>query len=136
VETPGRVLVTVAGGAALGALAFLDQEGISLYSQSTYDALHSVVVGVAITIVLPILVGIIVRRQWALLALVGPLLVLGYLEATGYRSKWHDGNSPLLSPEGVFHFIWWAGLISLGVFVGRFAEDLIRGRSASGHWRV
>ena len=132
-ETPGRVLVTAAGGVALGVWTYLDQEQISLYSQSTYDALHSIVAVIAIVIAVPILVGVTVRRYWALFALVGPLLVLGYLEATGYRSEWHDGNSPLLSPEGVFHFIFWTGLVSLGVLIGQFAEQQIRERSASDH---
>lgn len=67
-------------------------------------------------------VGFFVRRSWVLLALVGPLLSLGYLQATGCISPGDDGADPLLSPPGISTFIWFGLLLLLGVWLGNVRE--------------
>ncbi len=71
---------------------------------------------------LALLIGFLVRRVWVLLALVGPLLSLGYLQVSGYISPWHDGTDPLLSPPGVSLFFWFGILLSIGIGIGLLWE--------------
>ncbi len=123
--TRTRIIVTVAFAVVIGTWAYMEQKQISIYSQGTYDVLHSTVADILV-IGLPIAVGILVRRPWVLLALIGPLLSLGYLQVIGYRSPWHDGEAPLFSPPGIFSFIYLAILLWLGVLLGRFAERQAR----------
>lgn len=134
VGTRARIIVTVAFAVAIGAWAYLEQKQVSIYSQATYDALHSAVADILL-LGLPITVGILVRRPWVLLALIGPLLSLGYLQATGYRSPWHDGNPPLFSLPGISSFVYLAVLLLLGVLLGRFAERRGRDTCAPGRLR-
>jgi hypothetical protein len=116
-----RAVITIAAAIVFGAWAYLEQEQISLYSQGTYETLHSTIASIVL-LCLPLLVGALVRRPWVLLALLGPLLSLGYLQATGYVSQWHDGVAPLLSPPGIFGFVWLGILLWPGVALGSFAE--------------
>jgi hypothetical protein len=118
--TQTRIIVTVVFAVVIGAWAFLEQKQISLYSQGTYETLHSTIADFLV-ISLPIAVGVLVRRPWVLFALIGPFLSLGCLQVTGYRSPWHDGEPPLLSPPGIFWFIFMAVLLWLGVVLGRLA---------------
>lgn len=112
-----RILLTTAYAVLLGAWAYADQKQLDLYSQGTYEVLHSLTSELAF-LGLGALVGFVVRRAWALLALVGPLLSLGYLQVTGYVSPWHDGTDPLLSPPGISFFIWFGVLLSIGIGLG------------------
>lgn len=92
-----RILLTVTYAAALGVWAYAEQKQVDLYSQGTYDLLHSPGFQLSFLLALPIVVGFAVRRAWAFLALAGPLLSLGYLQVTGYVSPWHDGVARLIS---------------------------------------
>ncbi len=105
-----RVALTVIYGVVLGAWFYVDQKQIDIYAQGTYDLLHNTVFGIAFFIILPIAVGWIVARWWALGALLGPLASLGYLQASGYISPWHDGAPPLGFPS-------WFGLFLLGALL-------------------
>ncbi len=64
---------------------------------------------------LGILTGAIVGRGWSFLALVGPLLSLGYLQAIGFRELNHDGVDPLLSAPGIATFFWLALPLLIGI---------------------
>jgi ABC-type proline/glycine betaine transport system permease subunit len=85
----------MAWGVVLGCWFYLEQKQIDAYSQGTYEVLHSSLFLVVLTLVLPILVGFFVGRWWVVAALAGPLVSLGYLQAIGYVSAWHDGLPPL-----------------------------------------
>jgi hypothetical protein len=70
-------------------------------------------------------VGALVRRWWVFLAVVGPLLALGYLEATGFTGTGDDwAAEPLLSPPGVFLLVSIAAILLLGWGVGEGIEAL------------
>lgn len=112
-----RIFLTIGYAAILGAWAYAEQKQGDLYSQGTYDALHSMAFGLAFA-GLPVLVGFLVRRAWVFLALLGPLLSLGYLQVSGYVSPWHDGVDPLLSPPGFSLFFWFGVLLTIGVCLG------------------
>lgn len=79
------------------------------------------------TYALALLAGVLVKRWWALLALVGPALVLALLEATGYVThaylEW--GDRPLFSPPGIFNLIALGVAILLGVAIGTGAEAVV-----------
>ena len=117
-----RILLTIGYAAALGAWAYAEQKQGDLYSQGTYDALHSPAFELTFIVGLPILVGIVVRRAWVLLALVGPRLSLGYLQVSGYISPWHDGVDPLLSLPSFSIYTWLSLPLGLGVWLGRMRE--------------
>jgi hypothetical protein len=104
----------------LGVWTCLEQKQVSLYSQGTYETLHSTVAGLLV-IGLPIAVGALVRRTWVLLALIGPFLSLGYLQVAGYISPWHDGTEPLLSLPSIFQLVFIGLLLRIGVLLGRLA---------------
>jgi hypothetical protein len=112
-----RIALTLAYAVLLGAWAYLDQKQLDSYSQATYDVLHATAFELSF-LGLAILVGFIVRSFCVLLALIGPLLSLGYLQVSGYISPWHDGVDPLLSPPGVSLFIWFAAMLAGGVWLG------------------
>jgi hypothetical protein len=110
----GRVALVVGYGACSAAWAYADQKQIDLYSQGIYDFLHSTVISVGFLLLLPVFVGWLVGRPWVLAALIGPLATLGYMQATGYVSPWHDGSPPLGVPSLVILFLS-GGLLLLGV---------------------
>jgi hypothetical protein len=117
-----RIAATAAYGVVLGFWFYIDQKQIDIYSQGTYDLLHSSLFLVVFALALPILVGFFVGRWWAVAALAGPLVPLGYLQATGYVSAWHDGVPPL-------------GLVNC-IIVAEFAIPLLAGvglRAAFAH---
>lgn len=117
-----RILLTVGYAVALGVWAYAEQKQGDLYSQGTYDVLHSTAFGIGL-FVLPILLGFVVRRAWVLLALAGPLASLGYLQVSGYISPWHDGVDPLLSLPS-FSLFFWAGLLLVaGIGLGRLWDS-------------
>jgi hypothetical protein len=55
-----------------------------------------------------------------LIALVGPLLSLGYAQIDGERG--FDGGAPITSPSGISGFFWSALFLLLGVWLGRAWE--------------
>jgi hypothetical protein len=108
-----RILITLVYAIALGVWAYGEKkEGAFLNTDAA--ALCALLLAVG--------VGISARRSWVLLALAGPLLSLGYLQATGYVSPDEDGASPLLSPPGISTFIWFGLLLLLGVWLGNIWE--------------
>jgi hypothetical protein len=109
-----RVALVVGYGACSAAWAYADQKQIDLYSQGVYDFLHSPVISVGFLLLLPVFVGWLIGRLWVLVALIGPLSTLGYLQATGYVSPWHDGSPPLGVPSLVILSLS-GGLLLLGV---------------------
>lgn len=65
-----------------------------------------------------------------LLALVGPLIALGYLEVSGFVGTSDDlASEPLLSPPGVSVFVGFTTILMLGYALGQGAEWV------SGVWR-
>lgn len=122
---PLRIALTVAYGIFLGAWAYTDQKG----SGGVFSDLHRSVPFEIFVLVLAVVVGFAVRRWWVLLALLGPLVALGYLQITGYVSSEHDGNQPLLSPPGISLFFWYGAALLLGVGLSRAYG------SASSTWR-
>src|SRR5262249_37782459 len=83
---------------------------------------HSTVAGIAL-LVLGIAVGAYVRSWWMLLALLGPLIALGYLEISGFVGTSDDwASEPLLSPPGVFVFFIFTTILMLGYALGQGIE--------------
>lgn len=105
-----RVAITAAFGLLLGAWLYFDE-----WSYERPGSLHldGPLVGIAVTL-LAILTGFLVARPWVLLSLLAPIASLGYLQSTGKRGP--DGVSPLTSPPGIFHIIWFALLLGLGIW--------------------
>jgi hypothetical protein len=106
-----RVAITIAFGLLLGTWSYL-----AAWSYERPGSLHATLtdplVGAAL-LVLTILAGFLVARPWALLALIGPIASLGYLQTTGKRGP--DGVSPLTSPPGIFHIVCFALLLAFGL---------------------
>ncbi|MDQ2630584.1 MAG: hypothetical protein M3Y75_06365 [Actinomycetota bacterium] len=110
-----KVALTAAYGAFLGAWVYTEQKN----SGGLFGDLHSSIPFELFVLGFAIAVGFAVRRWWALLALLGPLLALGYLQVTGYVSPWRDGAAPLLSPPGIAFFVWFGLALSIGIALGR-----------------
>ena len=106
-------VVTVVYAVLLAAWFLSEEKQINLYSQGVYDVLHSAPVEFGF-VVSAVLVGVVVGRAWVLLALIGPLLLLTYLQLTGYLSPWNDGASPL-SLANIVRMIWIGLFLLLGV---------------------
>ena len=113
-----RLALAIAYGAFLGAWAYTDQKS----SGGLFGDLHSSIPFEIFVLVLAVGVGFAVGRTWVLLALVGPLLALGYLQVSGYVSSEHDGNAPLLSPPGISFFFWFGIALLIGVGLGRLQD--------------
>jgi hypothetical protein len=75
-------------------------------------------------------VGFGVGRWWVVLALIGSLLTLGCLQATGFVSDWNDGNSPLSFPT-IAQMFWLALLLLSGVGLRRLLDGLRQGLAAA-----
>jgi len=56
---------------------------------------------------------LLVARPWVLLSLAAPIASLAYLESTGKKGP--DGISPLTSPPGIAHIVWFALLLAVGL---------------------
>jgi hypothetical protein len=123
-----RLALTIAYGAFLGAWAYTDQKN----SGGLFGDLHSSIPFEIFVLVLAIVVGFVVRRVWVLLALLGPLLALGYLQVTDYVSPWHDGTDPLLSPPGISFFFWFGAALLIGVGLARLQG--IASSARTGRW--
>ncbi len=107
-----RVAITTAFGLLLGAWLYLVEWSYER-SSSFHEIWHGPLVAIALTL-LAILTGFLVARPWVLLSLLAPIASLGYLQSTGKRGP--DGVSPLTSPPGIFHIIWFALLLGLGIW--------------------
>jgi hypothetical protein len=125
---PFRLALTVAYGAFLGVWVYTDQKSPG----GLFGDLHSSVPFELLVLVLAVVVGFAVRRVWVLLALLGPLFALGYLQVTGYISSEHDGAAPLLSPPGIAFFLWFGTLLLIGVGLGRLQG--IVSSTKTGRW--
>lgn len=90
-----RAALVFVYGVCLAAWFYLEQKQLDIYSQGVYDFLHSAAFTVGFVVLLPLLVGWLVGRLWALAVLAGPFASLSYLQLTGYVSPWHDGSPPL-----------------------------------------
>jgi hypothetical protein len=107
-----RIFLTVACAITLGVWAYTDQK--YRYSGGLFEDLHASGLFILSVLAFAVATGFVVRRVWALLALLGPLLALGYLQATGYVSPWNDGNPPLLSLPSLSSFFWFGLMLLLG----------------------
>jgi hypothetical protein len=123
-----RIALTVAYGVFLGAWAYTDEKSPG----GLFGDLHSSTTFELLVLVLAVVVGFAVRRTWALFALLGPLLALGYLQVTGYISPEHDGAAPLLSPPGIAFFVWFGLALLIGVGLGRLQG--IASSAKTGRW--
>lgn len=106
-----RLAITTAFGLLLGAWLYLDE-----WSYERPGSLHETVNDPLVAtglMLLAILAGFLVARPWVLLSLLLPIASLGYLQSTGKKGP--DGISPLTSPPGIFHIIWFALLLALGL---------------------
>jgi hypothetical protein len=106
-----RIAMTISYGLLLGGWLYFNA-----WSYERPDSLHidSPLAGIAVML-LTILTGFLVARPWVLLSLLAPIVSLGYLQSTGKRGP--DGVSPLTSPPGIFHIIWFALLLGLGIWL-------------------
>lgn len=115
--------------------------GVSIYgSYKQVSFFRATAVGIVV-LVLGVAVGAYVRSWWMLLALVGTLIALGYLEVSGFVGTSDDwASEPLLSPPGVSVFVGFTTILMLGYALGQGAEWLagIRRRGdrdeESRHW--
>ncbi len=120
-----RLASTAALAILLGTWTYLAE-----WSYEQADSLHAAMNGlpVALTLfVLTFLVGFLVGRAWMLLALLGPIASLGYLQSTGHIGP--DGISPLSSPPGIAHIIWLGVLLALGIALSSFWRNTRARRS-------
>jgi hypothetical protein len=103
--------MTIAFGLLLGAWAYLDEWSYER-SGSLHGALQDPLIVVSLML-LAILTGFLVARPWVLLSLAAPIASLAYLESTGKKGP--DGISPLASPPGIAHILWFALLLAVGL---------------------
>jgi hypothetical protein len=106
-----RVAITTAFGLLLGAWAYWAE-----WSYERPGSLHGTLqdpLVISALMLLAILTGFVVARPWVLLSLIAPITSLAYLQTTGHRGP--DGISPLTSPPGIFHIVWFALLLALGL---------------------
>lgn len=109
-----RIGIVVAYGVAGGVLMYAHAH------EHVDDGLVLALMGMGVV------TGAIVGRGWSFLALLGPLISLGYLQAIGFRELNHDGIDPLLSAPGIARFFWVALplLIGISIHIGwRHWED-------------
>jgi hypothetical protein len=106
-----RIAITTAFGLLLGAWSYLVE-----WSYERPGSLHETVddpLVVVAMLVLAILTGFLVARPWVLLSLAAPIASLAYLQSTGKHGP--DGISPLTSPPGIAHIVWFALMLGLGL---------------------
>jgi hypothetical protein len=118
-----RLATTAAFGVLLGTWAYLDE-----WSYERPGSLHGTLDDPLVVVplmLLAILTGFLVARPWVLLSLLGPITSLAYLQSTGKKGP--DGISPLTSPPGIAHLLWFALLLALGLAIAALWGQL-RGR--------
>ncbi len=116
-----RLALTAVFGSLLGAWAYLDE-----WSYERSDSLHGALQDPLLVVplmLLAILTGFLVARPWVLLSLAAPIASLAYLESTGKRGP--DGISPLTSPPGIAHILWFALLLAVGLGLARLWRQLV-----------
>jgi hypothetical protein len=106
-----RIAITAAFGLLLGAWSYLAEWSYERPG-TLHETLNDPLVGLAV-LVLAIVTGFLVSRPWVLLSLAAPIVSLAYLQSTGKRGP--DGISPLTSPPGIAHIIWFALMLCLGL---------------------
>jgi hypothetical protein len=106
-----RAAITIAFGLLLGAWCYLDEWSYDR-PDSLHETLNDPLLATALML-LAILTGLLVARPWVLLSLVAPIASLAYLQSTGKKGP--DGISPLTSPPGIVHIIWFALLLAVGL---------------------
>ncbi|HWA55552.1 MAG TPA: hypothetical protein VG816_15390 [Solirubrobacterales bacterium] len=100
-----RIGIVVAFGLLSGALMYVDAH------EYLDDGVMLGLMGFGL------ITGIVVGRTWSLLALLGPLVSLGYLQVIGFRELDHDGVDPLLSPPGIGKLVWLGLVILIGIAI-------------------
>lgn len=122
--TSGRARAGIAAAYGLLAAAWVyaEQRQIDL-SQTAYD-FTSETPAILVFFFLAVVTGFAVGRFWALLALLGPIMTLGAMQATGYVSPWHDGSEPLTSLPSIARLVWLALMILVGIGLSFFARNL------------
>jgi hypothetical protein len=120
-----RIAITAAFGLLLGAWSYLVE-----WSYDRPGSLHETVddplIGLGM-LALAILTGFLVARPWVLLSLAAPIASLAYLQSTGKHGP--DGISPLTSPPGIAHIIWFALMLGLGLGLAAFEHQFKDQRS-------
>jgi hypothetical protein len=106
-----RIAITIGFGLLLGAWLYFDEWSYERPG-SLHETLNDPLVASAM-LVLAILTGFLVARPWVLLSLLAPIASLAYLQSTGKLGP--DGISPLTSPPGIAHIIWFALTLGLGI---------------------
>lgn len=106
-----RIAITTGFGLLLGAWSYLAEWSYERPG-SLHETLNDPLVASAM-LVLAILAGFLVARPWVLLSLIAPIVSLAYLQSTGKRGP--DGVSPLTSPPGIVHILWFALMLGLGL---------------------
>lgn len=116
-----RFTIAISYGVISGVWIYGAHEEASLF--------HGTALGIVL-LVLGVAVGACVRSWWMLLALMGPLIALGYLEVSGFVGTGDDwAAEPLLSPPGVFVFFIFTTILMLGYALGQGGEWV------AGAWR-
>jgi hypothetical protein len=114
--TRTRLIVTLVFGLLFGAGTLS-----SLFvGDDSGDAGTAVVIGFLLLLVG---VGVVVRRWFVVLAVLGPLIGLAILEVIGVKGngeEWSD--KALLSPPAIAGLVWLALLLLLGVWLGNVGE--------------
>jgi hypothetical protein len=107
----------------IAAIAYGVISGVSIYgSYRQVSFFHATAAGIVL-LAPGVAVGAYVRSWWMLLALVGPLIALGYLEVSGFVGTSDDwASEPLLSPPGVSVFVAFTTILMLGYALGQGAE--------------
>jgi hypothetical protein len=114
-----RIAIVIVYGLAAGVATYADAH------EYIDDGLH---IGL---LAFGVLVGALVGRAWALLALIGPLASLGYLQAIGYVETNHDGVDPLLSAPGFSRIVWLGLAVLIGLGLHAVLRPLARRRTAA-----
>ena len=120
-----RIAATVGFGLVLGTWAYLDD-----WSYDQAGSLHNTVNDPLVLLammVLAVLAGFLAGRSWVLLALLGPIASLAYLQSTGHKGP--DGISPLTSPPRIFGLIWFGLLLLAGITVSVLRSSVREWRS-------
>jgi hypothetical protein len=115
-----RVGIIAAYGLLAAVWAYAEQRQSDLPA-AAYELTHNTFALLAF-VLLAVLTGFAVGRLWALLSLLGPLLTLGFMQAAGYVSPWHDGAEPLTSLPSIVQLTWLAMLLLAGVGLSRMVR--------------
>jgi hypothetical protein len=105
-----RIAIAAAYALLLAVWTFADQKSADLLPGSQTDRAE---LGF---IALTVLAGVAVGRWWVLIALLGGLGPLIYLQATGYLGHGFDGADPL-APSSISDLVWYGLFLLAGVGV-------------------